>query len=244
MLRDARFSPRHYARIGGILYLLIITAGLFAQFVRGRFVVPGNAAATASNITNEAFMFRLGLSADLSTFVCAVPLTIILYTLLKPVSRNAALLMLGFSVVQDAIGGLNVLNTYRPLQLLGGAPYLKVFSREQLEAMAQLSLNTHGVGFNVAMIFFGCSCLALGALIFSSGFLPRALGVLMAIVGLCYLTLSTAQLLSPPVAAMLFPSILVPAFIGELSFAVWLTVKGVNLARWREITERSGPALL
>lgn len=46
----------------------------------------------------------------LSTFVCAVPLTIILYTLLKPVSRNAALLMLGFSVVQDAIGGLNVLN--------------------------------------------------------------------------------------------------------------------------------------
>ena len=35
MLRDARFSPAHYARIGGILYLLIITAGLFAQFVRG-----------------------------------------------------------------------------------------------------------------------------------------------------------------------------------------------------------------
>ena len=177
MSRDARFSPPHYARIGGILYLLIITAGLFAQFVRGRFVVPGNAAATASNITNEAFMFRLGLSADLSTFVCAVPLTIILYTLLKPVSRNAALLMLGFSVVQDAIGGLNVLNTYRPLQLLG-------------------------------------------------------------------LTLSTAQLLSPPVAAMLFPSILVAAHIGKLSFAVWLTVKGVNLARWREITQRSGPALL
>jgi hypothetical protein len=27
--------------------------------------------------------------------------------------------MLGFSVVRDAIGGLNVLNTYRPLQLLG-----------------------------------------------------------------------------------------------------------------------------
>lgn len=73
---------------------------------------------------------------------------------------------------------------------------------------------------------------------------PEGLGGLMAIVGLCYLTLSTAQLLSPPVAAMLFPSILVPAFIGEPSFAVWLTVKGVNLARWREITERSGPALL
>jgi hypothetical protein len=244
MSRDARFSPQSYARIGGILYLLIIAAGLFAQFIRDRFIVPGNAAATASNITNDAFMFRLGLSADLSTFVCAVPLTIILYVLLKPVSRDAALLMLGFNVVCDAIGGLNVLNTYRPLQLLGGAAYLKAFSREQLEAMAQLSLNTHSVGFNVAMIFFCCSCLALGYLIFTSGLFPRALGVLMAIAGVSYLTLSTAQLLSPRLASMLFPLILVPAFIGELSFAVWLTVKGMNLARWQEMSERGGSALL
>src|SRR5688572_20714041 len=234
MSRDARFSPPHSARIGGILYLLIITAGLFAQFVRGRFVVPGNAAATASNITNGAFMFRLGLSADLSTFVCAAPLMIILYTLLKPVSRNAALLMLGFNVVQDAIGGLNVLNTYRPLQLLGGAAYLNAFSREQLEAMALLSLNAHSVGFAVALMVFGCSCVALGYLTFASGLLPRALGVLMAFAGVSYLTLSTAQLLSPRLASLLFPSVLVPALVGELSFAVWLTVKGVNLARWQE----------
>ena len=160
----AEFSPRSYARIGGMLYLLIITAGLFAEFVRERFVVSGDAAATANNITDRAFMFRLGIAADLSTFVCAVALAIILYVLLKPVNRNAALLMLAFNLVQDAIGGLNALNAYRPLQLLGGAAYLKVFSREQLETMALLSLNTHSVGFAVAMIFFGCSCLALGYL--------------------------------------------------------------------------------
>jgi Domain of unknown function (DUF4386) len=57
--------------------------------------------------------------------------------------------------------------------------------------------------------------------------------VLMAIAGVCYLTLSTAQLLSPRLASMLFPLILVPALIGELSFAVWLTVKGVNVPRWK-----------
>jgi hypothetical protein len=238
--RSAEFSPQSYARLGGLLYLLIIAAGLFAEFVRERFVVPGNAAATASNITNDAFMFRLGLAADLSTFVCAVALTIILYVLLKPVNRNAALLMvLGFNVVQDAIGGLNVLNTYRPLQLLGGAAYLTVFTREQLEAMALLSLNAHSVGFAVAMVFFGCSCVALGYLTFSSGLFPKALCVLMAIAGVSYLTLSTAQLLSPRLASMLFPSILAPALIGELSFAMWLTVKGVNVARWQENAERS-----
>ena len=84
----ARFSPQPYARIGGVLYLLIIAAGLFAEaFVRQRLIVPGDPAGTASNITSHAFMFRLGIAADLSTFVCAVALTIILYVLLKPISR-------------------------------------------------------------------------------------------------------------------------------------------------------------
>jgi Domain of unknown function (DUF4386) len=237
---SAEFSPQPYARIGGVLYLVIIAAGLFAEaVVRNRLVVPGDAAATASNIMEHAFMFRLGIAADLSTFVSAVPLAMILYVLLKPVNRNAALLMLTFNLVQDAIGGLNALNAYRPLQLLGGATYLEVFSRQQLEAMALLSLNTHSVGFGVALVFFGCSCVALGHLTFTSGFLPKALGVLMAIVGACYLTNSLALLLSPRLASILFPSILVPAFIGELSFAVWLTVKGVNVARWQEKAERS-----
>jgi hypothetical protein len=63
--------------------------------------------------------------------------------------------MLGFNLVQDAIGGLNALDTYRPLQLLGGAAYLKVFSPQQLEAMALLSLNAHSVGFAVALISSG-----------------------------------------------------------------------------------------
>jgi hypothetical protein len=235
----SEFSSQSYARICGGLYLLIIAAGLFAQFVRQRLVVPRDAAATAGNITDHAFMFRLGLTADLSTFVSAVALTVILYVLLRPVNRNAALLMLAFNLVQDAIGGLNVLNTYRPLQLLGDAAYLRVFSQEQLAAMALLSLNSHSVGFAVAMIFFGCSCIALGYLTFTSGLFPRALGVLMAIAGVSYLTLSTARLLSPPLASILFPSILVPALIGELSFAVWLTVKGVNVARWQEKDEHS-----
>lgn len=61
--------------------------------------------------------------------------------------------------------------------------------------------------------------------------------------GVCYLTLSTAQLLSPRLALTLFPSILVPAFVGELSFAVWLTVKGVKMASLPEEAERSSASL-
>jgi hypothetical protein len=38
---------------------------------------------------------------------------------------------------------------------------------------------------------------------------------------------------------MLFPPVLLPAFIGELSSAAWLTVKGVNVAEWKEMAARS-----
>lgn len=96
MVRMLRHAPQFHARIGGVLYLLIIAAGLFAEaLVRNRLVVPGDAAATARNITDHAFMFRIGLAADLSTFVCAIALTVILYVLLEPVNNNVALLMLG-----------------------------------------------------------------------------------------------------------------------------------------------------
>ena len=222
-------SPQIYARIGGALYLIIIAAGVFAEvFVRDRLIVASDAAVTAANITGHQMMFRLGIAADLATFVCAVPLTMILYVLLRPVSNRAALLMVMLNMVQDAIGGLNALNAYTPLQLLRGANYLKVFRPEQLQAMALLSLKAHSVGFGIALIFFGFSCMALGYLIFRCGFLPRVLGGLMAIAGACYLINSVALILSPPLASILFPSILVPAFVGELSLAVWLTVKGVN----------------
>jgi hypothetical protein len=209
-----------------VLYLVIIAAGLFADaFVRERLIVEGRATATARNITAHALFFRIGIAADLSTFVLAIALTVILYVLLKPVSRNAALLMVAFNLVQDAIGGVNALDTYAPLQLLGNATYLKTFSPEQLEAMALLALNRHAVGFAIALLFFACSCLSLGYLAFTSRFIPKAVAVLMALAGGCYLVNSLALILSPRLASMLFPAILLPSFVGEFVFAVWLTVR-------------------
>ena len=72
-------------------------------------------------------------------------------------------------------------------------------------------------------------CVLIGYLIFRSTFLPRILGVLMAVAGVCYLINSFAIFLAPPLADRLFPYILVPCFVGELALALWLTVIGVNV---------------
>mgnify|MGYP003483548908 CR=1 FL=1 len=115
------------------------------------------------------------------------------------------------------------------LENVGG---LDVFSAEQLHALSYLAIKVHGYGFGVGLIFFGFACLCRGYLIFKSGYFPRILGVLMALAGVSYLGNSLALLLAPALASALFPAVLVPAFVGELSFALWLTFKGVNLQQW------------
>jgi hypothetical protein len=236
-------SPKRYARIAGVLYLIIIASGLFAEaFVRSRLIVPSNAAATAANIAAHGTLLRVGIAADLATFVLAIPVTLILYVLLKPVHKDLALLAVFFNIVQDAIGGVNALNTYRPLQLLGGADYLNVFSQEQLAAMASMSLRTHAVGFAIGLLFFGVYCIVLGYLVRNSRLFPKVLGILFGIAGVCYLINSLAVILSPTLSAILFPTILLPAFVGELAFALWLTAKGVDASKWIDVANHINPS--
>lgn len=225
-------SPRRHARVAGAIYLVIIAAGIFAEaFARGS-LMGADAAATARNIAANPLLLRAGIVADLSTYVLAIPLTLILYTLLKPVNRDLALLTVLLNLAQDAVGGLNSISTYRPLQLLGGGEYLAAFSRPQIEAMTLLAMQSHSIGFSVALTFFGACCVILGWLIVKSGFLPQLVGWLVAIAGVCYLVNSFAVLLSPAIASALFPGVLMPAFIGELTLALWLTIKGVDEERW------------
>ncbi len=233
--RAVETSPQVYARIGGVLYLILILAGMFGViFVRDKLIVSGDATATANNIIASPLLWRIGIAADLIMHVCDVPLMLVFYVLLRPVNRNLALLAVLFNLVQTAVLVANKLNLLAALFLLGSADYLKAFDPHQLHALSYLSLKLHDYGFGVGLIFFGCECLVVGYLIFRSGYLPRTIGVLMQIAGLCYLTNSFVLLLAPALAKMLYPAVLVPAFIGELSLCLWLLVKGVNVSKWEE----------
>ena len=228
----AKTSPRTIARIGGALYLMIILLGLFGEmFVRGKLIVP-DPAATAHNIETSQFLWRLGVTGDLVMHVCDIPLMLIFYVLLKPVSKNLALLALLFNAIQSAALVAYKLNLLLALFLLGNASYLKALDPRQQEALMSVFLKADSYGFGIGLIYFGFTCLVLGYLISKSGYLPRILGVLMQIAGTCYLINSFALLLVPGYANLLCPFILIPSFIGELSVCQWLLFKGVTLEEW------------
>ena len=230
-----KMSPKICSRIGGVLYLVIIAVGLFGEaFVRQRLIVSGDAAATAANIRSMESLWRFGIASELFLLLCALTTTWIFLVLLRPVSADLAWLATFFNLVSIAVEAGIQLQLLAALFPLANAGYLRAFAPEQLYAMTYLSVKLHGYGFGVSLIFFSGFCLVMGYLIFRSGYLPKALGVLLQIAGLCYLTNSFAMLVAPHFADRIFPAILVPAFIAELSLALWLSIKGVDAAKWEE----------
>jgi hypothetical protein len=239
MIVNEQMSPRFLARIGGVLYLIIITMGLFQEmFVRSRLIVSGDAAETAANITSMELLWRLGIAAELVLLSSATALTLIFLVLLRPVSRDLVWLAVFFNLISISVEAAVSMNLLEALFPLGKAGYLQAFEPAQLHALTRLAIRSHAHGFGVALIFFGWATLIIGFLIYRSGYLPRTLGVLMGIAGICYLTNSFALVVAPAVAGRLFPAILLPAFVAEVSLALWLIVKGIDVERWRRrVTE-------
>jgi Domain of unknown function (DUF4386) len=200
--------PRLQARIAGFISLIAIVGGIFAEiFVRGRLVVHGDPAATAHNILTHELLF-------------------------KQVNRTATLLVVFFNLVGTAIESVSLLAHSAPLVLLGNGHHFDAFTSQQLEAWAYVSLELFEYGFAIALVFFGFDCLSMGYLISKSTFLPRFIGVLLAIEGVLYLTSSFANFLAPAIAIHVFPFLAASA-VAEISLCLWLLVVGVNVPKWQ-----------
>lgn len=220
---------RQKAAIAGLLYLICIVSGFSAEaFVRGTLVAYGDAALTASRILAAPSVYRWGFLADLISFTTGILVSVIFYDLFRVVSRPVARVALAFAIVSNTVSIAASIFCYAPLYLLSGANYLDAFAPGQLHAMALLSLHLYQFAFMVNLGLFSVDCLATGYLIYKSTFLPRVLGVMLAIGGVGYLYNSVAYFMPPAVLPDLFPYSYVPSFIAETTLALWLVIARVD----------------
>jgi hypothetical protein len=221
-------STRNPGRFAGLLYVIISIVGFFAMgYVPDKLIVHGNAAATASNITAHEMLFRFGIAGELVGQAGFIFVALALYDLLKGVNRRQASLMVILIVVSVPIAFLNELNSFAALVLVRGADFLSIFDKPQRESLAMLFLNLHGRGFVVCEIFWGLWLFPLALLIYKSRFLPRFLGVWLALTSFAWVILSLTSTLWPLYQDRV-NSYLQPAIIGEIVFMLWLLIKGAN----------------
>jgi hypothetical protein len=228
-------SIQKTARFAGFLYLLIAICGGFSfGYMRTTLMVPGDAAATVGNLVASEGLFRLGIVADAIVFLSEIVLIALLYVLLKPVSKTITLAAVYARLAMVVMQGMNLLNYFFVLLLLSGAAYLTVFTPEQLHTLVLLFFNAYEYVALIWGAFFGLHTLLLGYLVYKSGYFPRILGVLMVLASFGYLLDSFGNFLFPQYDELYALLVVVLAILGELPFALWLLIKGVNSEQWEK----------
>jgi Domain of unknown function (DUF4386) len=216
-------------RVAGLWYLLLIAIGpFFLIYIPDKLFVHENAAATVTNIAAHERLFRFGILAELFGGLILIFLVLAFYRLFKSVGAYLAVLVVILGGVMPAvIYFVNVVNDLGALMVARGVDFLSVFDKPQRDAMAMVFLRLHSYQIDASLVLAGAWLFPLAVLVYRSRFLPRFLGVWLAIGGFGWLILSFVAILAPEYQEKLFV-IFQPAFFGEIALMLWLVIKGAK----------------
>ncbi|HJW32875.1 MAG TPA: DUF4386 domain-containing protein, partial [Holophagaceae bacterium] len=219
-------TTKRQARWAGLLYMMVaVSAPIGLMVVPGKLFVTGNATATADHLRAGADLLRLGMASELFHQAVEVYLVLALYNLFKDVSTPLARQMALLGLIPIPIMFLNVLNEVAALLLVQGAPLAATLGKPQADALAMLFLRLHSHGIQVAAIFWGLWLFPLGMLVWRSGFIPKAIGVLVIASGIGYLIGSTATLILPTWSGRV-GMLTTLLEMGEPVLVLWLLIVG------------------
>jgi hypothetical protein len=222
-------SQRKAARVAGFAYLFSLAIEVIHEFfISPHLNVAGNAAETARNILAHEQLFRLGIACDLIYSAGTVVLLTALYVVLKPVSRNLALLATFWRLIYAVTWVVIALNLFTALRLLSGPDYLQAFGAEQLQTLARLHLSGFDT-YYVGLLFYGLASTACAYLWLESRYIPRALAAL-GVIASAWCTICTFVFIITPgfskvVNLWWFDS---PMGIFEIATSFWLLFKGLS----------------
>ena len=203
---------RVYARTCGFIYVLIFAAAFVAVGLAGRLIVEGNASATAAKILASEQLWRAGYASEIFTMLCDVAVSWLLYVLLAPVNRNLSLLAAFFRLTYVA--------TYAPAIVA----YVMVLPllHQHLQQAAMLAIRTHDPAWAISLVFFGANLALAGYLIGRPPVSVRWLAIALEVAGGCYIINSFTIWIAPTLHAIIYPWVLLPPFVSEVSLTFWL----------------------
>jgi hypothetical protein len=225
--RAARWSIRTASITAGVALLLMSVVAIFGKVVAmDGLVTEGNAAQTVSDITASLGLFRLGIASLVVVVALDVVVAWALYRVFTPVSRSLSMLAAGLRLVYSGVFMVAIGQLVGVIRLLSDDGDLGVFSAAQVNVQAMLGIAAFNDIWYVGQFLFGLHLLLIGYLAYRSGYVPRVLGVLLAVAGLGYTTDSLGAVLSPGT----WTDISSFTFVGEFLLALWLLVRSRRVA--------------
>jgi hypothetical protein len=216
-------------RVAGLWYLLLVVIGpLRLIYIPSMLFVHENAAATVNNIVAHEGLFRFGMAADVVGALTLVFLVVAFYRLFEGEDRYAAMLVVILGGIMPALlYFVNVASDAGVLMVAKGAGFLSVFDKHQQDALVMLFVRPHDYQNTAAEALWGAWLFPLAFLVYKSRFLPRFIGIWLAINGFAYVILSMTGLLAPEYQGRLF-IFFQPALFGEMALMLWLVIKGAR----------------
>ncbi len=189
-------------RLAGLLYLVIIIAGLGTELgLRAPLMDLGDAADTAAAILAAPGQFRLAIAADLVMALCDAGLAILLYLIFRAASPGLALSAMVFRLIQTVLIAANLMVLQAAWLLISGAHQLV-----DANALALVFLDLHGHGYDLGLVFFGVNSLIMGLLVWRSGLFAKVFGAGLAMAGCVYLIGSGLRLMAPEWSPVFAPA--------------------------------------
>lgn len=226
-------QAQKYARIVGALYVVSLVAGGFGEsHVPQSLLIASDLAGTAHKMAVSVGLFRASFAAYLVEASCDLTLTVLLYALLRPVSRTVSLLAACFGLFGTAVFASGEIFYFTAALPVVDADVAKVIPPDLQATITYLGLTIFGYVFGVFAAFYGIATALRGYLIFRSSYLPRALGVLLILGGVSFIVENFLVVLVPQYN---LPYIILPMMAAMAILALWLLVKGVDRRRWNEM---------
>jgi len=199
-------NPRTLSKIAGTSYLVIFFAAIFANF----FALESILKDPLMTIQENHLIVRFGILAFLITVVFDVVVAWALYELYKKHSLSGLSTL--FRMMHAAIMGVAVFALPVALVSTTGQEILK-------------QVDNFNIIWLIGLFFFGIHLVLLGRIIGK----PGLISIFLIIAGIMYMVDTGAHFLlqNYEVYSSIFLALVaIPSIIGEMSFAIWLIIKG------------------
>jgi len=221
---------KRLARTAGLLYLVVVVAGIFAlMYVPSQLRIGNDPATALASIDAHEGLFRAGIAASLVCYLAFLLLPLALYKLLSSYGRNAAAVMVALAVASVPLSFANVGHRLEVLNLVSGADYLHGIAPDALAQQVMLSLKAYSKGMILNQVFWSLWLAPFGYLVYKCGILPKLLGILLMVGSAGYAAEAFGYILLADFATLPGAELLsIPASLGEIGTCLWLCIMGAR----------------